>query len=422
MEGRLTANRYHEILSRYLVPMFAGSSLEPAPIPCDDKKGVVLGEPGGSLLIRPDPRWPECFRLRRTHPFERDDIRIAKQFVRAFHEKLMASEQPFFTYLVDSCPQDVVAWSLKAENVDDALVPAIIAALQKWASQTYEGVRISAAIGVDPFPEVTRISTIHLDRVIDQDYAKVLSNGLDTILVVSPSGHVMENLALGEAAQRKMRISEPLFTPSRYAPLAEWARDGRIAFALNRHGEILVFASQRLRFAFRRGTWFHFSHKAMIERIGGTNHGRALMRDVYATCLDISFARKGGCIAIANRQNSSKAMEYLNRDDLLSRPKTQTSTLLRHLIGQPFHKIPRPLREELVALDGAVVLDRAGLVIAAGAIVRVPGGSDGGGRRAAAKALSRLGFAIKISADGGITAFTSRGSDQNPEIAFEICV
>ena len=46
---------------------------------------------------------------RRTHSFESDDIRIMKQFVRAFGEKLVASEQPFFGYLVDRCPQDVVA-------------------------------------------------------------------------------------------------------------------------------------------------------------------------------------------------------------------------------------------------------------------------------------------------------------------------
>jgi hypothetical protein len=76
----------------------------------------------------------------------------------------------------------------------------------------------------------------------------------------------------------------------------------------------------------------------------------------------------------------------------------------------------------MMSLDGATVLDYRGSVLAAGAIVRVTGGSEGGGRRAAAKALSRLGLAVKISTDGGITAFGSRGSEQNPEIAFEVGV
>jgi len=112
----------------------------------------------------------------------------------------------------------------------------------------------------------------------------------------------------------------------------------------------------------------------------------------------------------------------MNAADLLSSSASAKAPLLRHLIGQRFADIPRPIREELAALDGATVLDRAGTVLAAGAIVRVPGGSEGGGRLAAAKALSRLGLAVKISADGGISAFTDRGTDANPEVAFQVCV
>jgi hypothetical protein len=48
--------------------------------------------------------------------------------------------------------------------------------------------------------------------------------------------------------------------------------------------------------------------------------------------------------------------------------------------------------------------------------------SPNGGRKAAAKTLSRLGVAIKVSSDGGITAYSSRGTRENPEIAFEVCV
>jgi hypothetical protein len=76
----------------------------------------------------------------------------------------------------------------------------------------------------------------------------------------------------------------------------------------------------------------------------------------------------------------------------------------------------------MAGIDGAILLDDKGTVITAGAIVRVPGGSDGGGRKAAAKALSRLGLAVKISADGGITAFTDKGTKRDPEIAFQACV
>lgn len=59
-------------------------------------------------------------------------------------------------------------------------------------------------------------------------------------------------------------------------------------------------------------------------------------------------------------------------------------------------------------MDGATVLKHTGEVVTARSIVRVPGGSTGGGRRAAAMQLSRLGLAIKISADGPITGFRNR--------------
>ena len=59
-------------------------------------------------------------------------------------------------------------------------------------------------------------------------------------------------------------------------------------------------------------------------------------------------------------------------------------------------------------MDGATVLKQSGEVVTAGSIVRVPSGSMGGGRRAAALQLSKLGLAIKISADGPITGFRNR--------------
>lgn len=418
----LSAAEYYGILSSHLVPMFPGAELQETPI-SDDTKYYVLKERACSLLIWPDSEWSNCFRLRRkTSPFEDDDVRIAMQFTRALREKLVTSEQPFFPYLLEKCSQDAVAWSVQHKAVGDDLLPAILAMLRKWASETYEGQRISVALGVDPSPDPSRISNLHLEEIVEQDFAKVLSNGLDTVLVLSPSGHVVEHLDLCEVAPDSGREGDVWLAPRRYLPLANWSRGGRVVLTLNRHGEILVFTKSRLEFAYRNGKWAHFAHSAMIARMGGSSAGRNLMRAVYATCLDVSFSRTGGCIAVANGRHGKKYLDYLNRDDLLSEAETGKAVLLDHLTCCPFDEIPRSIREEMAALDGAIVLNHKGEVIAGGAIVRVPGGSDGGGRRAAAKALSRLGLAIKVSSDGGITAFTDRGTKKDPEIAFEVCV
>lgn len=374
------------------------------------------------MLIWPDPKWQKCFRLiRETYPFDADDVNIVKQFIRALREKLPTSGEPFFQYLIDRCSQDVVAWSVQHKVFSDDLLPSVLTLFQKWASLTYEGQRISVAIGIDPSPAASQISNLHLQEIINEDFSKVLSNGMDTILVLSPSGHVVEHLSLTDEATTKDRQVEPWVAPHRYLPLAKWATGGRVALALNRHGEILVFKDSRLQFAFRRGKWSHFAHSAMIARMTRSKQDLHLMRAVYASCLDISFSRTGGCIAVTKKKNRKRVDECIKGEDqLASEKRTNKATLLRHLDGRSFDRIPRAIREEMAALDGAIVLDHTGGVITAGAIIRVSGGSDGGGRRAAAKALSRLGLAIKVSADGGITAFTDRGTKKDPEIAFEV--
>ena len=72
-----------------------------------------------------------------------------------------------------------------------------------------------------------------------------------------------------------------------------------------------------------------------------------------------------------------------------------------------FIQIDRKLRNELIALDGACIIDQTGRVISFGAIIRNEKGSSEGGRGAAAKSLSQFGMAVKISTDGYIELFVS---------------
>ena len=77
-----------------------------------------------------------------------------------------------------------------------------------------------------------------------------------------------------------------------------------------------------------------------------------------------------------------------------------------------FFEISKPLRKEIMSMDGATVLDLNGNLFCAGSIISVPGGSSGGGRTAATKKLAEYGVGIKISEDGYIEAY---GKDLNDE-------
>jgi hypothetical protein len=200
--------------------------------------------------------------------------------------------------------------------------------------------------------------------------------------------------------------------------VADWSTGDRIGVVLNRNGEILIFKRKRLVFARRRGVWHHFTHDPIIRQMGRVG-SEDLRQAVYEACLDVSFARTGGCIALAKSNRRGSLNDLVNPDDFLADGQSTKSRALKALVDKPFHELDRRFRQELAAIDGAMVLDHKGTVLSVGAIVRVPGGSESGARRAAAKALSRLGVGIKISADGGIAGFVYDDASGDAKLAFE---
>ena len=73
--------------------------------------------------------------------------------------------------------------------------------------------------------------------------------------------------------------------------------------------------------------------------------------------------------------------------------------------GRKFSDLSRKLRQELLSVDGATVIDNDGDIVAVGAIIMIENGSFSGGRLAAAKTLSKYGVSLKISEDGQIQGF-----------------
>ena len=117
----LSPAEYAEILLNHLVPLFPERNCRSTIT--DDSEETVVQESAGTLLVKPDKNWPYAFWLRRTYPFENHDVQLATQFTRALREKLVASRQPFFSYLIDQCAQDAVAGSVQHRGMDGKSVP-----------------------------------------------------------------------------------------------------------------------------------------------------------------------------------------------------------------------------------------------------------------------------------------------------------
>jgi hypothetical protein len=288
---------------------------------------------------------------------------------------------------------------------------SILAQLQEWAGSQYEGRPITAAVGLDRENFVVpHLSDVAIDEVWSQPFGPVLSNGLDTMIVVAGNGMAY--------SLRALDTKEPTpLAPFRYAALAEWSQGLRCAFCLTRTGEILVFSDRALRYARRRTAWHHFTHEAVMAQLDCVPDV-SLRATIYESLLDASFARSGACLAILAEGSIDSIDGIVSADDNLYKSAGNSVKVraIRQLVDSRFQWLDRRVRAELLSLDGATILSHEGNIVAAGAIVRVEAGSPGGGRLAATKTLSKLGVAVKVSQDGKITGYTS-GSNSP---AFEI--
>lgn len=245
--------------------------------------------------------------------------------------------------------------------------------------------------------------------------------------------------------------------------VARYCNDKRIGIVLTKNGDFLIFKNRELLFSKRLGGWNIYSHEEVIQLLSyrGNYSLKDIRRSVYYTALDTSFAYSGGCIIYLNKDTVEGALTHINAHDILDeryfeikkRQELENAgklynlqnlatveaiynvpyqtfleeqncvkvECLRKIIsGKPFHELSRKLRQELVSMDGATVIDSDGTIIAVGAILKIEAGSEGGGRLAAATTLSKYGISIKISQDGILKAFYPDRKNGKVKVLFTV--
>lgn len=180
---------------------------------------------------------------------------------------------------------------------------------------------------------------------------------------------------------------------------------------------MLVIDEGTLRFSCRFGQWRLWNHHHLVEvlkalartkRVPVKTIGR-VTNAVYRAAIDVSFRRTGALFVILR---SAKCLgEIVRKSDRIS--DTNRSQIHRALDdcvqSSNVYSLPRAVVADLAGIDGAVVLDATGRILAYGAVLepkRQPKTRDSeGARTKAALAASRVGLAVKVSADGDITAY-----------------
>lgn len=402
---------FRPLVDKILCPLL-GAKLEPGFMISTkrEKEESILQDGGGlKLALKPLRQTEYKLVIVRSQIFSADERKIAEAFCKEIGKIAELNSPEYEDELILGVSSRIIA--KQYPKVTDTL-QSVLHQFDLWASQTYEGRQITAAVGISPEAENESSST--LSEFWQQPFAPVLTNGYDTLLLTSTDTKVVkfEQLSLPDGIS--------LLAPYRLQALVNWTTEDKIIVVLNQHGETLIFANQELRFAKRRGVWSHYYLESVMKRLYPPL-SESLRKALLESFLDVSFSRSGACIGVIFQGESNTFIDDeivspgdMLSDDLLSEDmlskgisleKEYKVKLFAEVANKPFQELDRRLRQELLAIDGAFVLDHHGKILAIGAILKVKGGSEGGGRTLAAQTLSKFGFGIKISADGPITAY-----------------
>lgn len=435
----MTQSRFKHLVRRFIMPLVAGTTIRECRGVCPH---YAVRRPLISIRLSLEPRLgrSKVVFLSRGQAFTDDEVKLSGDIVRKWSAAFADSH-------LDADYQDVVAERCQMEAIAEfldfsarACLLRILDVMIGWGGQSYEGQRIAFSVGLEEADGADNAPTfVDLEH---ENFLKVMTSGYDTLLVCDRQGRVLRHDTLvpafpdgvdessrraREMVELEVAAMEHAYAPVHYLPIARWAAGGRYAVSLNREGEILLFKDRTLLFVRRRGQWIFFTHSAYIAGLGGRGRKVAVRRALYQTMLDVSFKRSGGCIGLWKPRRGHGDMCVAAPDRLDVSEEAMPASLspknrfLRQIIGgRTFQQLPRKLRQELVSIDGATVLMHDGTILAVGAILRIEGGSAGGGRTAAAMELAKQGVGVKISNDGQIAYWMDLDAKKDTLPKYEI--
>jgi len=332
----------------------------------------------------------------------------------------------------------LIKW-LGADKVAGAHLLRLLEKIHKWSLKTYEGERMSFSFIMDV--EAKGTGLVDYIDFLESSHGAVFTDGMASSIKLDNQGRIIKYMSPSDVPLKK-NDEFVVFSPYHLEDFAgscvfrpKDQTSNCIGVVSQSNGDILIFKNETLEFVKHNGRWFHVDNNrffstisAHLKGIVNSKEKMKVAKQIYLTILDVSFTHTGGCFAIVNDDFKQALLDDVIKHDVLdnidtmsdSNKKNKLMTLKRLMeangnAGRMFPVIDRKLRQELLSLDGATVIDSSGKVLTAGAIVRIDGGSNEGGRLAAAKKLSRYGFAIKISMDGQVKGFAKSNEATPPD-------
>ncbi len=434
---------FYKIVDKLILPLFTGACIDGEEESSNRDSEVAFGKKN-SLLIKPSKADEYRLILKRGQPFQSFEVNLLRSILAEINEisNLQLVDDSYISVLQENAIEKAICQSICDPDTVSSMF-GIINELQKWAVRTYEGKKTAIGIIINLAVDISeQEGALNFYQIMNKDFFALLSDGVDSYVEFDKKGNL-----LGYVQMNRVK-KVPSIAPLEFENVSRYCNEKKIGIVLTKNGDFLIFKNRNLLFSKRAGNWNVYSHEEVIQLLSyrGNYSLKDIRRSVYYTALDTSFAYDGGCIVYLNKDMAENALMHINANDIideryfeikkaqeleyagrlynmqslsvaeakfnvpymtfLKEQKCIKSQSIRKLInGKPFHELSRKLRQELVSMDGATVIDSDGTIIAVGAILKIEAGSEGGGRLAAATTLSKYGVAIKISQDGIMKAF-----------------
>ncbi len=396
-----------ELIEKYVLPLFSGAELSGFKESNRREKCVSSGNGYKYLFIKLKSNDSYRLKVMRAQPFLKDDKKLLELIIDEFAKISDLDIENIYKEKLYLNALEIAISKNLADGFSEVL-SRIINKLSNWSERTYEGGRVSFGFIVDFEKESTespkRKKFLDFDEILGDDFSAVLTDGVLSWMVFDKNG-----VALSHEVHQPL-TDQDILCPLRFGSLANTTSEKRVGIVLLSNGEILLIKNKELKLAKRRGAWRSFHHEATMKQMTANSSytNDDIIKAIYLTSLDVSFGRSGGCICYTRKSSETKLYQakVIDDKDLLVREESIKSTTIWKIVdGQKFNHLERKLRQEIMGIDGATIIDHEGKVITSGSIISIPSGSTGGGRLAATKALSKYGIAIKISEDGMIQGF-----------------
>ncbi|MBL6707379.1 MAG: hypothetical protein ISQ06_14810 [Planctomycetaceae bacterium] len=181
---------FRKIVETYILPMFPGTSIVRQELSERHRKRIANAPGACEVYVCPSLGKCERLTLGRSQPFERSDLTIIDNFLSLLANIPEETPQNLVSDLLQHSQRRAIANSVDDKTPNDLLVQ-IFDQYSSWAEQTYEGQRIACGVGIKSSKASDAAKSSLLD-VFAQDFAKVISNGVETILACSHEGDVLE--------------------------------------------------------------------------------------------------------------------------------------------------------------------------------------------------------------------------------------